>query len=224
MGEPFVTKRGFKIEVQSFPHMLPAKVQVAAEKESEKLFPAVLPTYDVPLMAGGVQTFAHDPESVQTEEERKALADYEAAMRNRTGYCNQKMMQFYLLTGTIVELPDNDKWIKRQKFFGIEIPEDENELLYHYITTELLQDARDLVSLVERIMEESGIDQDTMKAARSSFRGVLGEEEDTPGRADGESDGVGETSEVDNVPTVPSFPSNGEMGNHPVPVGWDVGG
>ena len=214
MREPFyVTKRGHRIKVQSFPHLLPGKVQVAAQKKAEKLFPAVVPTYDEPLMGGGVQTFEHDDKSVQGNPEAEAaLAQYRNNLRQQTAYVNEKMMQFYIITGTEVQLPQDGKWRKRQEFFGIEIPEDETELLYHYITTEIITDARELMSLVERIMEEAGIDPDTLDAARETFRGVLGEQKDTTEGTDPENGGVGKLPEaMVHISEVPSLSGDGEM-------------
>lgn len=214
MREPYYqTRRGHRVKVQSFPHLLPGKVQVSAEKKAKKLYPAVVPTYDEPLMGGGVQTFEHDDKSViGNPEAETALALYRENLRKQTAYVNEKMMQFYILTGTDVQLPADDKWRRKQEFFGIEIPEDENELLYHYITTEIITDARELMSLVERIMEEAGIDPDTLDAARETFRGVLGKQADTTEGTSGESGGVGNGSEaLVHVAEVPSLSSDGEM-------------
>lgn len=216
----FSTSKGERIRVQSFPHMLPGKVQVAAEKKALELYPATMPTYDEPLMGGGVQTFEHDDKSVEGNPEAKAALDlYRSQLQKRTGYINEKMMQFYVLTGTVVELPENDRWLRRQRFFGIEIPDDEDALLYHYITTELLGDARELMALVEQIMIASGIDSDSLAAARVSFRSIVGEKEDTVGGPDEPDGGSGETSALVHVPTVPSFSGDGEVEDYSFAMG-----
>lgn len=222
MREPFyVTKRGHRVKVQSFPHLLPGKVQVAAEKKAKELFPAVVPTYDEPLMGGGVQTFEHDDKSVEgNPEATEALNQYRTNLRKQTAYVNEKMMQFYILTGTEVQLPDDDKWRKRQEFFGIELPDDENELTYHYITTEIITDARELMDLVERIMEEAGIDPDTLDAARETFRGVLGEQKNSTEGTDAENGGVRELPEtLVHLAKVPSVSGDGEMADFAVNLG-----
>lgn len=216
----FSTSKGERIRVQSFPHMLPGKVQVAAEKKALELYPATMPTYDEPLMGGGVQTFEHDDKSVEGNPEAKAALDlYRSQLQKRTGYINEKMMQFYVLTGTVVELPENDRWLRRQRFFGIEIPDDEDALLYHYITTELLGDARELMELVEQIMVASGIDPDSLAAARVSFRGLLGEKENAAGRANGTDERAGPPGEVVHVAPVPSVSSDGEMEDYAFAMG-----
>lgn len=214
MQEPFYeTKRGHRVKVQSFPHLLPGKVQVAAEKKAKELFPAVVPTYDEPLMGGGVQTFEHDDKSVEgNPEAEKALAQYRNNLRQQTAYVNEKMMQFYIITGTDVQLPEDNSWREQQEFFGIEIPTNKTELLYHYITTEVITDARELMSLVERIMEEAGLDADVLSAARETFRGVLGEGENSTEGTSGEGSGIRELpEELVHLATVSGNASDGEM-------------
>ena len=86
----FSTSKGERIRVQSFPHMLPGKVQVAAEKKALELYPATMPTYDEPLMGGGVQTFEHDDKSAEGNPEAKAALDlYRSQLQKRTGYINE---------------------------------------------------------------------------------------------------------------------------------------
>lgn len=217
----YVTKKGVKVAVQSFPHLLPSKVQVAAEKKAKELFPAVVPTYDEPLMGGGVQTFEHDAKSVVgNPEAEKAFALYQENSRKQTAYVNEKMMQFYILTGTDISLPEDERWIRRQKFFGLELPEDEEGLLYYYVTTELITDARELMLLVEKIMQASGIDTDTLSAARLSFRNILGEEKDTPERSTGADGELGEqTDPMVYVAEIPAVSSNGTMEDFALAMG-----
>lgn len=215
----YTTHKGEKIQVQSFPHMLPGKVQLAADKKAKELYPAVHPTYDEPLMGGGVQTFQHDEKSLQTDADRESWNIFQENSKKQVLHVNDMMMKFYILTGTVVELPTNQKWVKRQEFFGIELPTDENELLYHYITTELLGDVSDLVDLVNCIMEASGIDKETMEAAKASFRGVLGKAESTIAGLDRSNDGSRSASGVDNIPTVSSNGSDGTLELVTIPVG-----
>src|SRR6476469_6142852 len=140
----YTTKNGEKIQVQSFPHMLPGKVQLAAEKKAKELYPAIHPTYDEPLMGGGVQTFQHDEKSLQTDADREAWRIFQENTARQTLHVNDMMMKFYILTGTVVTLPENNNWRKRQEYFGIELLTDENDLLYHYITPVLLLYVTDL--------------------------------------------------------------------------------
>lgn len=215
----YTTKRGKTITVQAFPHLMPAKVQVAAEKKAAELYPATMPTYDVELMGGGFQTFEHDDRSVETDQDRAALQAYKDAMQKRTAYINEKMMQFYLITGTDITLPEDRAWEKRQEFFGIEIPSDANEKMYHYITTELLMNASDLMALVDKIMQASGIDEDTLAAARETFRRIVGQETNTVEGTARDDPAAGEAPEMVYFPPVPAVSSNGEMADLTVPVG-----
>lgn len=218
--EFYTTRKGVKVKVQSFPHLLPSKVQVAAEKKAKELFPATIPTYDEQLMGGGVQTFEHDAKSVIGNPEAERLFnEYQENTRKQTAYTNEKMMQFYILSGTDISLPTDGKWLARQKFFGLEVPEDENGLLYHYVTTELITDARELMALVEKIMQASGIDTDTLSAARLSFRHILGEEENTTERPDGTDSGSGEADPVVHVTEVSAISSNGTMEDFALAMG-----
>lgn len=197
MSKEYTTKRGVTIKVIPFPQLQPDKVLVAARKYAAKEWPATKPTYSEELMGGGTQTFYHDEKSIVGNPEAEAAwAKYKENEGLQTRYINDMMMKFYILNGTDVTLPEDGKWMKRQRFFGIEIPEDEMELQYHYITTELLADPEDLTEMVQVIMEVAGVDKDTLDAARNSFRRVLGKEQDATERTDGDSGGVETTGEV----------------------------
>lgn len=219
MTNSYITKRGESIPVKALPQMLAPKVQVSAEKKAKELFPATLPTYEVPLMGGGTQTFAHDEKSLETDADRAVWRAYQDATAAQTAHVNNAMMRFYILEGTDVQLPAVAAWQARQEFYGVEIPDNEIEKLYHYITTHLLSAPEEIFDLVAKIMEASGIAQETLDAARVSFRGVVGQEPDTPERTDGAVSGAGPEGALVDLGQVSTNGLHGEMAAYAEPVG-----
>lgn len=180
----YTTQLGQEIEIQPVPPMLVAKVQQATNRKAEELYPATRPTYEVVDAGGGVLTFEHDKDSVATDEERAALAEYEAQMQKRTTFINEQMLKFFLMRGLKVELPQDNAWAEAQALFGVEVPEGGIERLLHYIQTEIIASADDLQGLTEAIMRASGVSNEALNAARASFRGELREETDPTRRVD----------------------------------------
>jgi len=184
MAKTFTTRSGHIIDIMPIPQLQAAKVQQANQKKAQELYPATAPTYTVPLMGGGVQTFQHDDESAQTPEEKAAMAEYKANLAKQATFLSERMLKFYFVKGTKIKLPEDNGWAELEEAFGVEVPSEPLERLFHYIMNELLVDAEDIGGLTNAIMEETGVDKETLDAARASFRGVVGKETNAVGPTD----------------------------------------
>jgi len=183
--QTYKTSLGTEITISPIPPMLVAKVEQAARKKAQELYPATRPMYEVTDAGGGTQLLEHDAASVSTPEERAAWDAYQTALTNRAGYVNEKLLNFMLSRGLAIELPADDTWAKNQEFWGVEVPTDPQARIQHYIQTEVLGSAQDIEDLTVAIMGATGVKTEVLEAARASFRGDLRQGSGSPGSTGG---------------------------------------
>lgn len=178
----YITSSGDEIKLLPISIQQLAYVQQAAQKEAEAKFGKLEPpTYEVPILGGGVEVHEHDEQTVEGDndtppdpEARAALFAYRENQRQIAQFVNTRAADFILANAVDVTLPEDDKWIKRQKYFGIEVPEDdEMALLIHYIKTEIVRSVDDVRGITARAQELTGISPEQLEAARATFPGSL---------------------------------------------------
>lgn len=180
MSKTFVTSVGREIKLAPVPQMLVEKVRDAALR-SVAVPPA--PTYEVQIGDGeATATYFHDASSVQTPAEIAAWDAYQAALAQQNQAAAVRVMNFYYTRGIAEEMDEG--WEAEQRYFGVDIPEDPIERKLHWVQTELLVTPADFQNAIVAIMEASGVDEEAIRAARSSFRGDIRGEADAPGRTD----------------------------------------
>lgn len=162
----FMTSGGKQIELSMLPPLQAQMVQDAAQKEAVKLYgEAVRPTYETE--AG--EELPHDKDSLQTDEERAAWAKYQEILQQHQAHVSEKMLRFFLYYGVKAD-PDKDEgWQERQRFFGIEIPDDPIARKIHYIQSELIFSADDLQEITRRVMTLGGVRPEVVDAAAATF-------------------------------------------------------
>jgi hypothetical protein len=186
----FTTTAGVEIPLRAIPILQAQLVEQAARKEAAKLYgEPVKPTYTIKTDDGGEETHEHDEETIKTNREAKRAWDaWQECLRETNKFVEDRTLNFMFLAGTEAALPESKAWMKRQKFFGVEVPEDDPEddsaLLAHYIKTELLRSVDDINGAQRAISAISGINQEMLAAARATFPGD-GQGRDGAGGSDG---------------------------------------
>ena len=91
---------------------------------------------------------------------------------------NQRVTKAILMSLEGVNLPEDNGWIKRQEFIGVDVPVDagELELLYHYITTEVVLGADDFMALTTahtQALYGSMVRKEDIEAFKDKFLGQI---------------------------------------------------
>lgn len=138
------------------------------------------PTYEVPVLGGEVEHHPYTEKSIEdgTEEEKAqwdaykdAIGRLETEIEHRTAYI--------FLDAMHIELPEDDRWIKRRKrLFNEDVPTDEDEQLLYYANNVLLKTPADKNGIMEEILVFSmtGVPEEVVEAYKSLFRRSIREE------------------------------------------------
>lgn len=167
----YMTAGGKQVELTLIPPLQAQMVRDAAEREAIKQFgEAKKPTYKTEMD----EVLEHDETSITDErtpdEDKAAWLKWQETQASIDNHIAQQMMRFFLYYGVAVD-PDTDTtWQGRQKFFGIEIPEDPIERKIHYIQTEMIFSPDDIQGITTRLMTLAGVRQEVVDAAVNSFR------------------------------------------------------
>lgn len=133
------------------------------------------PTYEVKLPGGDVQIFPHDEESIrQTPEDAPKWTEYQRQLAEANALQQKKTLELFVLEGTLLELPEDDSWMKRHKRLGAEIPEDELDRLLYWAFTEVFTTVDDQIALYTGVMRLLGISAEDLASIEASFRGNVG--------------------------------------------------
>lgn len=145
--------------------------------------PVDVPTYTVEL--GGstpekpiTQTFEYDAKYAEKDEETqakwKAHLDCITRLEKEIG----NMRTNICLEALEITLPEDTTWMVKQKKKFITIPEDPDELLMHYIKTEVLRTMDDIYSCMSVVLTSAysgSVDEEAVEAASKTFRRKLQE-------------------------------------------------
>lgn len=160
----YTTSRGVVVHFNGIATLIDA---LQASLNSKKPQP---PSYEVKTAVGVIEKHAHDETTLETDEEKKAWAEYQANLQAWNAESQTALMRIVLLRGITLELPTTDEWEKQQAFFGIDVPQDPMEKRLHYLQTEVLGSVNDYGALVAGTMRASGVPEDLLTQMESSFR------------------------------------------------------
>jgi len=138
------------------------------------------PTYEVTTAAGNVEVHYHDDKSIETasEEEKKIYTDALLFQKQADTEYNKNFFNLMMLYGADLKLPEDDRWMRKQKKLGIRIPEDEDDLFLHYITTEIFSLEEDATDFVAAVLAASGASKEAAEQLQKSFRLAIQEARD----------------------------------------------
>lgn len=133
--------------------------------------PLDVPTYEAELPGGEKEMHQHDATTLRTDEERAA---WKAHLDAKDRYYNDlsELRQSIIYTDGIMAEPTDDLWEAKQRRRYIRIPEDPEEKRVHWIKTELLRTAPDIVEATTAIMALSAggvVSREQIDAHKATF-------------------------------------------------------
>lgn len=162
----FTTSSGKQVKLSLFPPLQAQMVEEAARKEAIKLYgEAVRPTYHTEAD----EDLPHDESTLETDEDKAKWLAYQDLLTKHQTHVGNKMMRFVLYYGVDEKPDDEAEWQERQRYFGIEIPDDPIGRKIHYIQSELIYSAADVQEIMRRIMVLSGVRAEVIDAAAATF-------------------------------------------------------
>lgn len=156
------------------PPMLMEKIEIGLKKTWPK--PEV-PTYEMQTAVGTVEVKPHNETTLETDEERAAWSAYQVDLAAWEEEKNRRLLRAIQLQCIQPVDIDNEEWVERQKFLGMDIPTNPFERKLHYIETEVIGDERDIMACMTIPMQlVSGASEEDMAAAEALFRDAVQKE------------------------------------------------
>lgn len=185
----YVTSSGLEVRLTGLPPLVPQRIDSSIEYPDK-------PTYEAETVAGDIETYEHDVESLQTDEDKQAWEDYLVATNEAETELTEKLLYAVLLE--CVEIKEDyteefELWKKKQRFMGIDLVDDEDENKFYFMQTEVFHDQDDIGEILTIVMSLTGVSMEDLAEARDSFPGEV-ESESSTGNGDtaGRSEDPGE--------------------------------
>ena len=159
----YTTGAGIEIEIKAI------SPDYMAELDKQVPMPEP-PTYERTLLGGETEVIAHTEDSIETEEEKLAWAEYEMKLAIARSELFMKKARAIVKKCVDVEMPEDEAWIKAQQEDGISVPEDPAERKQHYIKTECIASESDIFFIVEAARKLSRFDAEDYAKALDFFR------------------------------------------------------
>jgi hypothetical protein len=185
----YTASSGLEVILTGLPPLAPQRIDASIEYPSK-------PTYTVETASGDTEIYEHDKESLTTDEDKEAWADYLEASSDAETELTEKLLYAVLLD--CVELKDFEEefthWKFNQKLIGISIAEGEEgdeksleeadrENKFYFMQTEVFRDSDDIGEILTIVMSLTGVSVEDLVEARDSFPGEV-ESESPAGNGD----------------------------------------
>lgn len=168
----FINSRGIKVEFlpvnqNSIDDLIEAIRQKYA---SEPLDP---PTYEIEVFGGGKKIEPHNATTPKTEEEQAAWEAHQVALRRFTSEWTEAVLKLLILDGIKNDAPE--EWIKRRRFIGAPLPDDEFERKWIYARSELIVSDEDNneLQVMPRLLSYRGLTDEEYAQQERRFRYIL---------------------------------------------------
>lgn len=142
------------------------------------------PKYDVTLASGRVVQYPMDEKVAEETPELKPI--WSQYIFDQAKAAGDEMR---LMTGTVIldgtKMPENwkdERWERRMRIIGAQLPEDIEERWVLYLRTKISQS--DIISLTGKIMRRTGVPEEYIDAAEASFRDIVPGGQGKPGELD----------------------------------------
>ena len=178
MAHTFTTTDGRELRLGVVSPMALQQIRIGLRNEFAKAGKILkCPTYQMTTAGGDVETAAYDDTSIKDVPliDQAAYAAYQQFTVDFNTEENSRLtnyMFFYGLPDVGAPPPD---WIATQRKFGIEIPEDADELRALYLQLEILKTNADQKGVITELMRLSmdGRPQAEIEAVQALFRGQM---------------------------------------------------
>lgn len=166
--EKFTSSRGAKALFYPMPPMLMEKIEEGVEAEfGPRPEP---PTYTIKTAVGEDEVNTHTKNTLETDEDKAAWAAYEDELAIWESELNRRVLRAIQLECIKPQDPDDEKWLAKQAFLGIKIPENEFERHLHWIETEFVGSNNDVMACMVIPMRLAGVPEKEIAAAEKLFR------------------------------------------------------
>lgn len=166
--EKFTSSRGTKVYFYPMPPLLMEKIEAGVEVEfGSRPEP---PTYTIKTAVGEDETHTHSKSTLETPEDEAAWAAYEAELEIWEGELSRRVLRAVQLECIKPQDPSDEKWMAKQAFLGIKVPENEFERHLHWIETEFVGNNEDVIACMAIPMRLAGVPEKEMAAAEKLFR------------------------------------------------------
>lgn len=117
---------------------------------------------------------------LQTDEERKQWAEYQAELARVEEKRNDNVMKYVFTDGFEVDASDMEEWKRlEEEEYGLELPESPVQLRMDYINAKVIGNAEDLANIMAGVMERTGVPAEMLDEVKNSFRRTV--QRDTTG-------------------------------------------
>lgn len=159
---------GYKLEIGAISPLAPKALENRYRKQNPE---PKRPSYEVDAAGGITETFFHTLESVSTDEERKALADYEEKFSEWSAGLTFKLLRLFLSLGVKLKLtPKQEKELEAQMgALEIDVPETEVEKNLFYLETFVLSNPSSMEKVIQAVLDATGINSAAVEAAEATF-------------------------------------------------------
>jgi hypothetical protein len=135
------------------------------------------PKRQVKLESGDIYEEEHTPDTLETDEDRAAWAQWEQDATEQQQKKKMALLRFFMLECVVWEefdLSDEASWVRRQRMVDPDLPippvEDQAERVMWYINTVLMTSVRDAQEMVTMGMRMMGdIPEEVLEASQRNF-------------------------------------------------------
>lgn len=177
MSNTFQTIEGTTIKVKPVSDTLVSLAKASIEREfRQRGEPVDPPTYTVKTASGAEMVEYHDATSVQTPDEIAAWNKHVDAVKRLREAQRKHSLKVRLLRGVEFVMPQDNTWEQEQRQLGVDVPTDETDRKYHYLTTEVLKSPEDYLQAIQAIdtLTYAGtIREDDIVQTMDNFRHIL---------------------------------------------------
>ena len=159
----YTTGAGIEIEIKAI------SPDYMAELDKQVPMPEP-PTYERTLLGGETEVIAHTEDSIETEEEKLVWSEYQMKLAIARSELFMKKARAIVKKCVIVQMPEDEAWIRAQQEDGISVPDDPAERIQHYIKTECIANENDIFFITEAARKLSRFDAEDYAKALDFFR------------------------------------------------------
>ena len=157
--------KGLKIKVKRVDPLTIQKVTQSVKMPER-------PTYKAKTITGAIEE--HPIMDMETAEQVdngiNLLTHYNERLQSAQSEQNSKVTNALFFYGADFELPGGD-WEEEDEFFGLIVPQKLKFKKAYYLSNHLA--AEDLVNLISKIMEKTGVGEDIIRQAEETFRSAI---------------------------------------------------
>ena len=158
----------YTITYKPIPPLAPKMIEVQYEKAYPK---PEKPTYEMKVAGGVTIREPHTPDTLETDEERKAYNEWQKADKDWQTGLTERLLNLFILSGTTLTIDDDtrEEWDETLSSLGIEIPESKTERKKLYVSMFVLTDADKVNELSQGVLRATGVDEAELEAASKLF-------------------------------------------------------